>query len=268
MPKSVNNCPMKKIISTLICATAAFVLSLGWIRRITKQNDVSLFCASIIAVCFAVLIYYATIQSQNNKRKADKAIKQTAQFVTALEFGTNNADYFAEIFRYFGYKTKTVDFDNLIIEKNQEKSFVHLCYLPSVPKNNLIGAVVAAKRNDCKKLYVFGQAASFEDVKTCDGQLPTTFIGCDEAYYLAKTSDKLILSEVKQKKPKIIARYAFNKKRFGWYLTGALYLGATSLLSFMPIYTLIWATALFGVSLFCLFNKRFNVAKTGAFPVD
>lgn len=259
---------MKKIISTLICATAAFVLSLSWIKRITKQNDVSLFCASIIAVCFAVLIYYATIQSQNNKRKADKAIKQTAQFVTALEFGTHNADYFAEIFRYFGYKTKTVDFDNLIIEKNEEKSFVHLCYLPSVPKNNLIGAVVAAKRNDCKKLYVFGQAASFEDVKTCDEQLPTTFIGCDEAYFLAKTSDKLILSEVKQKKPKIIARYAFNKKRFGWYLTGALYLGATSLLSFMPIYTLIWATVLFGVSLFCLFNKRFNGAKTGAFPVD
>ena len=259
---------MSTIISTILCSLSAFVICFGWARRITKRNDASLLIAAAVTVCFAYLIFCAFRQGKadgDGKRQKKKLVNN---FATAMQFGANNAEYFATVFTYFGYKATVIDFDNMVITKNGQNSFVSFCFMPSVSKTDWIRAVIAAKRHDCDKLYVFGQAANSDDVKACNEQLPSVFVATSEAYRLAKASGKSDFPSRQNKKRSFVAEYAFNKKRFGWYFFGALYFGATSLLSFMPVYTLVWASVLFAVSLFCLFNKKFNGAQSSVFPTD
>ncbi len=165
--------------------------------------------------------------------------------------------------RYYNFTTEVLDFDNIIITKDK-KTFVALCFesdtvkLPQIRK-----AVVSAKRQNCQQLFVFGNKFDSGLLTLANSQFPTKFVDIENALQLFEHSQTLPnIPESKKIKQQFLPKIAFNKKRFGWYFSGAIFMLFTSFFSFFKLYSLIWATVLFGLSLYSLFNKKYNKQPT------
>lgn len=145
---------MAKILDTILCTAMAFLLSFAWATYCLKNAKLALALSCIVAACSCYLIFRLLTKLQNNKENQYKRKKLSANFAKYLQFNDDNAQLFAQVFKFFGYQAETIDFDNLVATKT-EKTFVAICFqTAALSEFALQAAVVSAKRNSCTKLLI------------------------------------------------------------------------------------------------------------------
>ena len=221
--------------------------------------------SAIVALCSSYLIWKA-LSSIDAGKKIKRAQKNAvASLVNFFRFGADNAVIFEEMLRYYRFEVERQGYDSLIVAKNGQKSYVAINFShDNLTRDELRDAIISAKRADCKRLYIFTTKADSSSVSTANGQIHTVIIDAQNTYALFEQCDKLptIPKQLPPKKATFVARYAFNKRRFGWYFASSLFMLLISLISYFPWYTLVWATVFFAIAVYSLVNKRFNVAPT------
>ena len=133
----------------------------------------------------------------------------------------------------------------------------------ALTQDGLRKAVVCAKRNEADKLFVLAAKIDQPLVKAANARITTTFIDAANAYELLEQCDKLPqIPSARKTQTGFAAKYAFNRKRFGWYMLSSLFMLVISVVSYFPWYTLSWSTVMFALALYCLLNKRYNPTRT------
>ena len=256
---------MAKILNCILSTIAIFLLFFTWVYYCLKDSAIAFWLSLVVALASAYLIWRFQTERDNGKKIKLAKRKSIAALSEYLRFGENNAELFADMLRYYRFDVEKVDFDNLIVVKNNVKSYVATRFVQdSLDKVELCKAVIAAKRTRCEKLYVFANKVDKALLDSANAHIHTVSVDVANTYALLEQCDKLpAISEIKpSKKPLIIAKYALNRRRFGWYFTASLFMLAISVISYIPWYTLSWATINLGLALYSLLNKRFNVPPT------
>ena len=242
-----------------------FFICFAWIYYSLKDDVLAISLSLIVALCTCYLIFKALSQIDAGKKIKLAQKNAVSSLVNHLRFGADNAALFEEMLRYYRFEVHKAGYDNLIVTKNGQKSYVAINFQhDSLSKDELRDAVVSAKRAACQRLYIFTAKADTSAVAVANGHVHTVVIDAQNTYALFEQCDKLPAVE-QQKTPKkatFIARYAFNRRRFGWYFASSLFMLLISLISYFPWYTLAWATVFFALAVYSLVNKRFNVAPT------
>lgn len=254
---------MAKIFDTILCTAMAFLLCFSWTNYCLKNAKIALALSCIVAACSCYLISRLLTKLQNNKENQYKRKKLSANFAKYLQFNNDNAQLFAQVFKFFGYQAETIDFDNLIATKT-EKTFVAICFqTAALSEFALQAAVVSAKRNSCAKLLIFANKAENSLLTLANQQIATQFLDTSNCLELFEQAEKLPrIPETKAPKARLVAAIAFNKKRFGWYLGGALFTLLTAAFSVVKLYLLMWSTVLFALANYSLLNKKYNSLPT------
>ncbi|MCM1289377.1 MAG: hypothetical protein NC132_01815 [Corallococcus sp.] len=254
---------MARILDNILCTILIFLLTFAWATFCLKNAALALALAAIVSLCGSYVTYVLLKKLENRKSVKKQKKKQLNDFAIYLQFNCDNSELFMKMFNYYNFITEKVNFDNIIATKS-ERCYVAICFENDAVKlPQLRNAIICAKRNGCVKLLVFGVKADTGALTIANGQFPTKFVDLENAFALFEHSETLpTVPQAKATKQHILPQYAFNKKRFGWYFSGAVFLFLTSFISYFKLYSLLWATALAGVALYCLFNKRYNKIPT------
>lgn len=254
---------MARILDNILCTILIFLLTFAWAAFCLKNATIALVLALIVSLCSSYITFILLKKLENNRSVKKKKKNELNNFAIFLQFNCDNSAVFVKMFNYYNFTTEIVDYDNIIATKN-ERYFVAIRYdCDTVKLPQLRDAIVAAKRNNCRKLLIFAPKIDNGALTVADGQFPIKFVDTANAYALFEHSETLPkLPNSKAAKPRILPQYAFSKKRFGWYFSGAVFLFLTSFISYFKLYSLLWATALAAVALYCLFNKRYNKPPT------
>ncbi len=254
---------MAKILNNILCTAMIFAITFLWTYYGIKDATVAAVLSLVVALCSSYLLYRALSKwesAKNAKKQRKKAVNDFAEY---LKYGENNAKLFAELFEYYNYAITPIDYDNFIATKNG-KYFVAVCFEQNaLTQDELRKAVVCAKRNKADKLFVLAAKIDQPFVKAANARITTTFLDAANAYELLEQCDKLPqIPSARKTQTGFVAKYAFNRKRFGWYMLSSLFMLVISVVSYFPWYTLSWATVMLALALYCLLNKRFNPTRT------
>lgn len=254
---------MARVLNVFLCTIMTFLLAFAWVTYCLKNTKIALLLSAIIAICCCYLFWMLSKRTER-KRIAQSARKKTLQdFFLFLKYNENNADTFAAAMKYYGYDVQTKDFDNVVLQK-QNKTLVSFCFeTEKLSEDRMRRAVIKAKREKCEKLLIFGNKADNALIEIASQHVSTRFVDLANCYGLLERAEKLPrFPSVKKTERKIVAAVAFNKKRFGWYLGGAVFTLATAAVSPLKIYLLTWASALFVLAVYSLLNKKYNSTPT------
>lgn len=215
----------------------------------------------ILALCSAYII--ARIQNKAGQTAAVKKQnkKAVASFYDYLKFNENNAELFAQLYRYFDYDVEIIDYDSFAASKDGIKTYVTLLYRQdAVNSNDVACATVTAKRIGANKARIFAAKIDSVALKNAQSRFDVSFADVNGAYELFVQADKLPnIPDVKPLKSSFAAKYAFCRKRAGWYFAGSVFSALLSIVAYFPYYTLGWATVLLAFALYSAFNTRYNV---------
>ena len=255
---------MAKILNTILCALIIFALCFLWIVYCLKDSTVALALSLIVALASSYLIWKAQTERANVKKIKLAQRKKIAELGQYLRFGADNAALFTEMLRYYRFEVTRVDYDNLVVTKNGVKSYVAIRFgRDCASQEEVVGAVVAAKRAECSKLYIFANKVDKTMLSDADVELHTVSVDIANTYVLLEQCDKLpATSQKATKKSSFVAKYAFCRGRFGWYLASSLFMLVIAAVSYFPWYLLSWATVSFGLALYSLLNRRYNTEPT------
>ena len=255
---------MSKIFNCLLSTVFIFLLSFVWIVYCLHDTTLAWALAAIVALASCYLIWRALSKLESGKKLKQAKKKNIESLSEHLRFNENNAQLFEAMLRYYRFDVKPVDYDNLVVTKNNLTSYVALRFgTDSLSKDELSKTVVSAKRVKCSKLYIFTNKVDTNLTRLADKYLHTVVVDIANTYALMENCNKLpTLSKNAQKNKSLIAGYAFNRKRFGWYLGSSLFMLAVSVVAFFPWYTLAWATVSFALALYSLLNTRYNTPPT------
>lgn len=181
-----------------------------------------------------------------------------------LKYNEDNAALFAELYRYYHYDITPVDHDCFIAAKDGVSAYVLTAYCKdSLSSSDVACAVVQAKRRNADKLRIYASKTDSVAIQNAKLHFDVEFADVNNAYELLVQADKLpSLPEVKPVKNSFVAKYAFCRKRFGWYFASSIFMALLSLVAYFPYYLLGWSTVMLALALYSMFNTRYNVSRT------
>ncbi len=262
--KNVNNENMAKVLNNILCGILTFAVAFCWAYYGTKLTNLSVAVAVLAAAAVCALLWHISA-STPKKSKIKELKKNASDLAFFLAFNTDNASLFSKLLRYKGYEVTVKDEDNLFAEKNGEKILCAVRFgTGALSAEEMRKTALLSKRTGCGKIFLFTLSADRQGTELLKAR------GIDIAVFDAENTYALLSDcgylpeypHCKEVQRHIVLEYALNKKRFGWYFASALFLTAVSVISYFPVYTLVWATVLAVISFYCLFNKRFNSQKT------
>ncbi|MCH5156464.1 MAG: hypothetical protein J1G02_01140 [Clostridiales bacterium] len=255
---------MSKILNCLLSSIIIFLLCFIWIVYCLKDRTIAFALSAIVTLASGYLIWKSLSRFEQGKKLKQTKKSNVAKLSEYLRFNENNAELFADMLRYYRFEVTPVDYDNLIVSKNDSTSYVALRFAKdSVTKDELCKAVVSAKRAKCSKLYVFSNKIDSATVNLAEKYLHTVTVDIANTYALLDNCEKLpSLPKSAQRKSSVIASYAFNRRRFGLYLLSCLFMLAVSVVAYFPWYTMGWATVNFILAMYSLLNTRYNTPPT------
>ena len=249
---------MAVIINDILCTVMLFLLSYAWAAYCLENALAALAAASVITLCGGYLIFAVFTRAERKKRLKRAEKEKIAAFADFLQFNAHNAELFAEMLKFFRCDIVRAEADNLVVRR-EEKIFVSLLFERKICFDSLRKEAVKAAAEECGKMWVFGLDCENALLEQIRQHVDVCFFDAQQTYGLFSQADKLpLMRPVKRKKASVAANYAFCRKRFRWYFFSALFTAVMAFFSFFPLYLLVWATALFVLALYSLFNRRFN----------
>lgn len=241
-----------------------FALSFLWVYFCLKSVIWAIALALILALCSAYII--ARIQ---NKVGQSKAIKQqnkktVASFYDYLKYNDNNAELFADLYRYYHFEVEIVDFDSFVASKDGVRTYVVTKYdTDNVSTDDVAAVIVQAKRRKADKLRLYISKVNAATEKTAKQHFDAELADVNNAYELFSQANKLPqIPQIKTAKSSFVAKYAFCRKRFGWYFASSVFMALISLVAYFPYYLLGWATVMLALAMYSLLNTKYNVKQT------
>lgn len=255
---------MSKYLNSLLCTVIIFLLSYLWIIYCLRDPTLAFALSAIVALASCYLIFKSLSRLESGRKIKQAKKNNIASLAEYLRFNDDNATLFADMLRYYRFEVKPIDYDNLVATKNGQTSFVALRFSQdSVSREEVSKVVVAAKRNKCGKIYLFANKIDGALVQLAEKHVHTVSVDIANTYALMENCEKLpTLPKATRAKTSFVAKYAFNRRRFGWYFISCLFMLAVSVIAYFPWYTLTWATISLGLALFCLLNTRYNTPPT------
>lgn len=239
-------------------------LSFCWSRYLTKINSISL-CFSIATA----LLYVAISITSSKNIVATVTNKLSDKLAIYLATDQNAISTIDKLLKYYNYTLDWINDYTCIATRDNNDMLVY-CHiaLEDLSSATAIEVLKLARSNNINKLTIIANSYS----PKCNAVLNN----CRESYqilllstiqqWLAKAHlmPELDINDAQQSK---ISRYIFARASAGGYAVSALFLLATSIFSYMPIYTLVWATILVSLSLYSRFNKRHNIMQSAIMSI-
>ena len=255
---------MAKFLNVFLSGILAALAVFCWTYYATKLGATALISAALAFIAVSAVAKTANDVHFTSNKKIARQRKNAAETM---------ADFFAfdgcertlrEAFEYLGYDVETKK--NKLTVKNDVKEFDVALKFKFTPLNaDDVLQVVQENRIDHQaKTYLFCKRYG-ADAQRCASIAPQKVIllDCTAIYDWLERLNKLPqISQTKKVKQHPMLSYALNKRRFGYYFGSALFLFATSFISYFPIYSLVWATLLTAIAFYSKFNTRFNVLTT------
>ncbi len=255
---------MAKFLDVLLSAIAIFFVTFCWGYYVLRDAKTALLVSTIVALC-ASYIVWRIVESRSEKVANNKRKKaQLQSFAHYFGFCENAVEVFCDLLKYYRFDVVERQNDGIVAVKNAQRCYVALLFDNDIVTLQEVRRVVkGAKRAKADRLIAFCIAVKNTEIQLAKGQLPSQFVSVEDAYALFEQADKLPpLNKPTVKKSAYFCQFAFSKKRFGGYFASGIFLLVTSALTFFPLYSIVWGTALLGVALYSLLNKKYNVAKT------
>lgn len=241
-----------------------FALSFLWVYFCLKSVIWAVALGLILALCSSYIIF--RIQNKTGQITASKKQnkKAVASFYDYLKYNENNAALFTELYRYYGYAVDAVDYDSFVATKDCVSTYVMTLYgKDNVTANDVTECVRLAKRRKTDKLRLYACKIDSVALQNAQRRFDVAFVDVSNAYELFAQAGKLpIVPDVKPAKNSFVAKYAFCRKRFGWYFASSVFTALLSLIAYFPYYLLGWSTVMLGLALYSMFNTRYNVKQT------
>ena len=228
-----------------------------------RDYKLALWVAVVIGLSSSYIVY-RIVDKRSGIAVATKQKKaRLTSFVNYLGFCENAGDVFADLLKYYTFELEKVENDHLVAYKNGQRICIALAFdNDCLTSQEVKKAVKMAKSNKASRLVVFCVAVKSTEIQLANGQLPTKFVDATSCLALFEQADKLPpLAKPAVKKSAYFCQFAFSKKRFGGYFASGIFLLITSALTFFPLYSIVWGTALLGVALYSLLNKKYNVTE-------
>ncbi len=254
---------MAIFLDVFLSAIALFFVAFAWVYYCLREVFVAFVLATVLSACGGYLIFrLVNYRSNRALLKKQKKAKVKA-FAKYLCYCTNLENLFEGMLKYYTFYPLYKRKDCLVCAKNNQRVFVALCFVEdSLSKNTLRNILIQANRRQCQRAIIFCNGVSAQLKDDVLHQIPFQFVDIANTFALFEQAEKLPpLPKVKSKSAYTL-QYAFNKKRFGWYLGGAIYMVITSVLTFFSLYSLVWATVMLFLALYSLLNKRYNAMPT------
>ena len=255
---------MPKFLNNFLCSAMIFALSFLWIYFCLKSVTWAVTLGLLIALCSSYLIYRIQNKTEQVKSVKRQNKKAAANFYDYLKYNGNNAELFAELYRYYDYETDIIDFDSFVAVKDGMSTYVATVYAKdALTQSDVANLIVQAKRKKTDKLRLYAGKADPAVIKNAKLHFDVDYVDVNNAYELFSQADKLPqVPEIKPVKNSFAAQYAFCRKRFGWYFASSVFMALLSLIAYFPYYLLGWATVMLILALYSLFNTRYNVKST------
>lgn len=260
----VNNRCMSVIINVILCALAIFALGFIWIYLALNSLYAALTLSALLAACTGYIVWLALARAEKNKKRKRARKKSVADFAEHIRFDADNGNAFADMLRYYRFEILQKNCDSLTVCKNNVKTYVAICFAAdTLTKEELRCAVIQAKRAQCDKLIIFCEKADTYQKETANRRIATQICDAENTYALFEESGKLpAIIPRKARTNGIVAKYAFNRKRFGWYMASGVFMLLTAAIAYFKWYALIWATVMFALAIYSLINKKYNTLPT------
>ena len=255
---------MAKFLDVFLSSIGIFFVTFCWSYYVLRDVKCALFCASIVGVCASYIVYKIVCKSSQRTSTTKNNKKKIASFTNYLCFCENVANVCAELLKYYTFDVKKVQNDGIVATKSGVSYYVALLFDNDfVSIADVRRCVRRAKNTKADKLMVFCIGVKPTESQLANGELPTKFVDVATLYKLFEQADKLpTLDKPVVKKSAYFAQFAFSKRRFGGYFASGMLLLVTSAMTFFPLYSIVWGTALLGLALYCLLNKKYNVVES------
>ena len=255
---------MAKFLDVFLSSIAIFFVTFCWSYYVLRDGKSALWCAVIVGVCASYIVYKIVSKSFDKASAKQQSKKKLASFANYLCFCEDIANLCANLLKYYSFDIKSVQNEGIVAIKGQVRYYIALLFDNDfVSVADVRRVVRSAKSLQVDKLIVFCIGVKPTENQLANGEIPTKFVDVATLYTLFKQADKLPpLDKPVLKKSAYFAQFAFSKRRFGGYFASGMFLLVTSALTFFPLYSIVWGTALLGLALYSLLNKRYNVVES------
>ncbi len=255
---------MAKFLDVFLSAVAIFFLAFAWIYHYLKNTTASLLGAVVFALCGGWLVF-GILTSKQRKTHQKRAKKQqlTALF-DYLCYHNDLCQVMLQMAKYYRFQAQKICDDHIVATKENNIVQLGFCFEnTSLTNGEARKQIVQAKNNHAQKLILFCNGATAQVKTTAQEHFNVQFVDINNLFALLEQCNQLpTLANAKSKKSSYFLQYALCKKRFRAYFAGGFFLLLTSALTFFPLYSIVWATALFGVAFYSLLNKKYNTQPT------
>lgn len=247
---------MAKFFNILLIAFAVFFLSFVWLYFYVKVTWISALCSGGIALASCLLLY-KILPVKTKKYRSRQKKKQLEKFEMFMAT-RDAAGAIEKVFQKKEYEIFNVK-GGFVAKKQNVMLVIPWFGFESFTKQRLVEAVKTMRKVGADCILLFG-GVGFDTKPICaytDAKLIVFSVG-DTYSLLEKNSLLPEMPDYAAKKDKQIFVYAFNAKRFPYYILSSVALVAVSFVSFFPIYSLVAATALLAAAIYSKFNKKYN----------
>lgn len=254
---------MAKFLDVFLSSIGIFFVTFCWSYYVLRDTKASLWCALIVGVCASYIVYRIVCKSFDKATQSKNQKAKISALTNYLCFCENIVAVICDLLKYYSFSIENRQNDGIVATKGEIRYYVVLLFDNDFVSTADVRRVVRrAKSARADKLIVFCIGVKPTDCQLANSQMPAKFVDTQNAYNLFEQADKLpTLDKPAFKKSAYFAQFAFNKKRFGGYFASGMFLLVTSALTFFPLYSIVWGTALLFLALYSLLNKKYNVVQ-------
>lgn len=247
---------MKGFFNKLFSSLTVFVVIFAWMLYTTKSKFIASVLSATASISACLLMFTLGKKSDEKRRKTKEKKSLVRDFESYVTYCPDSLELFADMLAFSGFAVKKLTDKFAEAQKNGKKSLVAVSYTVEKPSaNDLCQIAVASKKYGYDNVMLFCNHEI--TLPNCPVEIKTYLPESTVAQFCASAKLPPLVRSHKIKK-RILPSYALNKKRFGWYVTGSLFLALSSFVSFYPVYTLTWASIMLILAFYSLTNRKYN----------
>ncbi len=245
---------MAKITNNLLLTIIIALITWSWVSYITNWQLLAISASIATSALFICLACKSTTSTS-------KVQPLTDSLAIHLAVSPNSTDLIDSMLQYYLYDTTMLDKQYLLATKDDTTHLVYChnssdsvtsihtsCMAQLCLLHGITHAVIIAPIIDIKATAPL----SYYNITLNHINIPSLYSQLQHANMLPD------LHTINTKNKSIVASYALSAHRAKHYALSSIFLLVFSWWSYIPTYTLAWATALLLLAIYSKFNRRYN----------
>ncbi|HPG92746.1 MAG TPA: hypothetical protein PK675_04975 [Clostridia bacterium] len=255
---------MAKFFNVLLIGFAVFSLAFVWLYYFVKVAWISALCSGGIALCSCIILYkLLPFKTKKYYSKQRKDYLEKLELYLSLYGGK---EIVADVFRAKNYEIYFIE-NGFIAQKPERKLLVWVWFKFKPLARQDFSEILAVNRKiNSDKIIIYGKT-DFDVKPLCEySNTRCTVFSVDDLCKILEQNNTLPdLPEISVKKDRKIFIYAFNEKRFPYYIISSIALVGISFISFFPIYSLVMSALMLAAAIYSKYNKKYNEKMQSSF---